>query len=322
MLLAVENLQTHFRTPEGLVRAVDDVSFHLAEGETLAIVGESGCGKSTVALSILRLIPPSFGAIAGSVRLRGADLLTLGDRAMRRVRGKEIGMIFQDPSSSLNPVLTVGYQIVEIVRLNGRYDGPVADDDAAELLDRVGIPEARQCLRMYPHQLSGGLQQRVVFALALAGNPKLLIADEPTSALDVTLQAQILELIGELKRTGISVLLITHDMGVVAEVADRVMVMYGGRKIEEAPVRDLFHTPRHPNTKALLAATPRIAASRRDVGEKSIDLNRADGNTACVYASRCSLATDLCRTRPPELEMKAPKHCAACHYALREAHAA
>ena len=260
-LLEVENLQTHFRTPDGINRAVDGVSFEVREGETLALVGESGCGKSVTALSILRLIPEPPGKIAGAIRLQGRDLLRLSDRAMRDIRGNDISMIFQEPMTSLNPVLTIGRQLGETLRLHHGISRKAAERRALEMLDLVGIPEPRRRLADYPHRLSGGMRQRVMIAIALACDPKLLIADEPTTALDVTIQAQILDLMKDLKRRmDAAIVLITHDLGVVAEVAERVMVMYAGRKVEEAPVRDLFRTPRHPYTQGLLGAVPKLGS--------------------------------------------------------------
>src|SRR6202021_254562 len=261
-LLEVQNLQAHFRTPEGINRAVDGISFHVDEGETLAIVGESGCGKSVTAMSLMRLIPEPPGKIAGSVRFQGTDLLQLSDREMRAIRGNDISMIFQDPMSSLNPVLTVGRQIGETLRIQQGLDKQAAEARAIELLTLVGIPESVRRVREYPHQLSGGMRQRVMIAMALACNPRLLIADEPTTALDVTIQAQILQLMRDLKtRMGSAIMLITHDLGVVAEMAERVVVMYAGRKVEEAPVNEIFARPMHPYTRGLLASVPKLGAS-------------------------------------------------------------
>src|ERR1700732_2864470 len=261
-LLEVRNLQTHFRTPEGINRAVDGVSFHVGEGETLAIVGESGCGKSVTAMSLMRLIPEPPGKIAGSVRFQGTDPLQLSEREMRAIRGNDISMIFQEPMTSLNPVLTVGRQIGETMRMHQGLNKQAAEARAIEMLTLVGIAEAKRRVREYPHQLSGGMRQRVMIAMALACNPKLLIADEPSTALDVTIQAQILDLMRDLKhRVGAAIILITHDLGVVAEVAERVMVMYAGRKVEEAPVAALFRAPRHPYTQGLLGAVPQLGSS-------------------------------------------------------------
>ncbi len=327
-LLEVENLQTHFRTPDGINRAVDGVSFHVGDAETLAVVGESGCGKSVTANSILRLVPEPPGKIAGSIRFQGRELLTLPERAMRAIRGNDIGMIFQEPMTSLNPVLTVARQLGETLRLHEGLDRKAAEARAVEMLDLVGIPEPRRRVRNYPHQLSGGMRQRVMIAIALACNPKLLIADEPTTALDVTIQAQILELMADLKRrTGAAIVLITHDLGVVAEFAQRVMVMYAGRKVEEAPVVELFRTPRHPYTQGLIGAVPKLGSSLTGEATRLAEIpgvvpslkQRIEG---CVFAGRCALATEVCRKVAPALEAKAPGHVAACHHAPKQALAA
>ncbi len=327
-LLEVENLQTHFRTPDGINRAVDGVSFEVREGETLALVGESGCGKSVTALSILRLIPEPPGKIAGAIRLQGRDLLRLSDRAMRDIRGNDISMIFQEPMTSLNPVLTIGRQLGETLRLHHGISRKAAERRALEMLDLVGIPEPRRRLADYPHRLSGGMRQRVMIAIALACDPKLLIADEPTTALDVTIQAQILDLMKDLKRRmDAAIVLITHDLGVVAEVAERVMVMYAGRKVEEAPVRELFRTPRHPYTQGLLGAVPKLGSSLGGAVARLAEIpglvpSLKQRIAGCVFAGRCAFATDLCRQVAPALEAKAPNHLAACHYAVKASVAA
>jgi peptide/nickel transport system ATP-binding protein len=324
-LLEVENLQTHFRTPEGVNRAVDGVSFEVKEGETLAIVGESGCGKSVTANSILRLIPEPPGKIAGAIRFQGRDLLKASEREMRDIRGNDISMIFQEPMTSLNPVLTIGRQLRETLRVHEGLDRKAADDRAEEMLNLVGIPEPRRRLSEYPHQLSGGMRQRVMIAIALACSPKLLIADEPTTALDVTIQAQILDLMRDLKRrVGAAIVLITHDLGVVAEVAERVMVMYAGRKVEEAPVADLFRSPRHPYAQGLLGAVPKLGSSLTGEETRLAEIpglvpSLKSRIAGCVFASRCPYATELCRELAPALAPKAPGHVAACHYARREA---
>jgi peptide/nickel transport system ATP-binding protein len=327
-LLEVENLQTHFRTPDGVNRAVDGVSFHVEEGETLAVVGESGCGKSVTANSILRLVPEPPGKIAGSIRFRGKDLLKLSEREMRSIRGNDISMIFQEPMTSLNPVLTVGRQLGETLRLHERLGRREADERAIEMLRLVGIPEAKRRIEEYPHQMSGGMRQRVMIAIALSCRPKLLLADEPTTALDVTIQAQILDLMKDLKtKIGAAIVLITHDLGIVAEVAERVMVMYAGRKVEEAPVAQLYRTPRHPYTQGLFGAVPKLGSSLSGTQSKLAEIpgvvpslkQRIEG---CVFAGRCAQATDLCRQAAPALELKAPGHLAACHYAPKEALAA
>jgi peptide/nickel transport system ATP-binding protein len=323
-LLEVDNLQTHFRTPDGVNRAVDGVTFHVEAGETLAIVGESGCGKSVTAMSILRLIPEPPGKIAGSVRFEGRDLLKCSDREMRDIRGNEISMIFQEPMTSLNPVLTVGRQIGETLRLHQGLSAKQAEAKAVEMLTLVGIPEPVRRVREYPHQLSGGMRQRVMIAIALACNPKLLIADEPTTALDVTIQAQILELMRDLKhRVGAAIVLITHDLGVVAEVAERVIVMYAGRKVEEAAVGPLFRDPKHPYTQGLLGSMPKLGSSLHGQETRLAEIpglvpSLKQKIPGCVFASRCPKATDFCVQVAPALEEKAPGHVAACHYAIKE----
>jgi peptide/nickel transport system ATP-binding protein len=323
-LLEVRNLQTHFRTPDGINRAVDGVSFDVEAGQTLAVVGESGCGKSVTAMSILRLIPEPPGKIAGSVTFQGRDLLGLTDAEMRKIRGDDIAMVFQEPMTSLNPVLTVGWQIAETIRLHQALDRKAADQRATEMLALVGIPEPARRMREYPHQLSGGMRQRVMIAIALACSPKLLIADEPTTALDVTIQAQILELMQDLKRrVGAAIMLITHDLGVVAEVAEHVIVMYAGRKVEEAPVRELFSRPKHPYTRGLLGAVPKLGSSLAGEMARLAEIpgvvpSLKQRLSGCVFAERCASVTDLCRSVAPGLELKAPRHSAACHYADRE----
>ncbi|WP_029004694.1 ABC transporter ATP-binding protein [Azorhizobium doebereinerae] len=325
-LLSVENLQVHFRTPDGVNRAVDGVSFEIGSGETLAIVGESGCGKSVTSMSILRLLPEPQAQFAGAIRFEGRDLLALPDREMRKIRGNAISVVFQEPMTSLNPVLTVGRQIGETLRLHQGLDARQAEARAVEMLSLVGIPEPERRVHAYPHQMSGGMRQRVMIAIALACSPRLLIADEPTTALDVTIQAQILDLMRDLKhRVGAAIMLITHDLGVVAEVADRVMVMYAGRKVEEAAVADLFRTPRHPYTRGLMGAVPRLGvrAQGRAPGRlaeipgmvPSLK-TRIDG---CVFAGRCPDAKDFCRLHAPALESKSPGHLAACHFAPKDA---
>jgi peptide/nickel transport system ATP-binding protein len=323
-LLEVENLQTHFRTPDGIVYAVDGVSFAVGRGETVAIVGESGSGKSVMANSILRLIPQPPGKIAGQVRFEGEDLLAVSESAMRGIRGNRISMVFQEPMTSLNPVLTIGGQIAEPLRLHQRLGRKEMAERAVEMLNLVGIAEPRRRAGEYPHQLSGGMRQRVMIAIALACNPQLLIADEPTTALDVTIQAQILDLMADLKRrVGAAIIIITHDLGVVAEIAERVIVMYAGRKVEEAKVVDLFRTPRHPYTQGLLAAVPRLGSS---LAGEAVRLAEIPGSVpslktrirGCVFASRCSQARDVCREVAPAIEEKAAGHFAACHFAPAE----
>ena len=320
-LLEVDGLVTYFYTRDGVVRAVDGVSFTVNPGETLAIVGESGCGKSVTALSILRLIPSPPGKIvAGSIRWRGRDLLGLDESQMRDLRGNEISMVFQEPMTSLNPVLTVSRQIGETLRQHQGLSHEEAEARTVELLRLVRIPEPERRLRQYPHELSGGMRQRVMIAMALACRPKLLIADEPTTALDVTIQAQILDLMRDLKaEIGSAILLITHDLGVVAETAQRVVVMYAGRKVEEAPVEALFAKPRHPYTKGLLASVPLLGASlgspggRRRLAEiPGVVPSLREEIVGCAFAPRCSYATEHCRVQSPPLVLRAPGHGAAC----------
>lgn len=299
-LLSVNNLVTHFPTRAGLVRAVDGVSFQIGLGELLGLVGESGCGKSITALSIMRLVAPPGRIVSGEVIFDGNDLLKLSDDKMRAIRGDDIAMIFQDPMTSLNPVYTVGEQIAEAVRLHRNESRAKAMESAIAAMDEVAIPDARRRVRDYPHQLSGGMRQRVMIAMALACDPKLLIADEPTTALDVTIQAQILELLDTLRRDrGLSVLLITHDLGVVAEVADRVAVMYTGRIVEESPVEEIFAHPRHPYTEGLLRSVPKL--TERDIAKRH-RLSTIEGTVpnpaalppGCHFAPRCEHRLPRC----------------------------
>jgi len=318
-VLEVEGLQTYFYTRGGLVKAVDGVSFALARGETLAIVGESGCGKSVTALSLMRLVAEPGRIVGGAVKLDGVDLMGLDEPAMRQIRGNRISMIFQEPMTSLNPVMTIGRQIGEALILHQDMSQKAALARAVDMLQLVGIPEPRQRVKEYPHQLSGGMRQRAMIAMALACNPKVLIADEPTSALDVTIQAQILELIAKLQRElGTAVILITHDLGVVAETAERVIVMYAGRKVEEAPVGELFARPLHPYTRGLMSSIPRLALMRREAAP--VRLQEIPGIVpalsnlppGCIFAPRCALADDTCRGRYPAYTQRGPGHWAAC----------
>src|SRR6478672_7169465 len=261
-LLEVDDLRTFFKTRAGEVHAVDGVSFSVERGKTLGIVGESGCGKSVTALSIMGLLPPSGRTVSGSIRFEGRELTTMSQRELEDVRGRQIAMIFQDPMTSLNPTLTIGLQIMETMQRHLDFSRDEARKRAIELLEEVHIPNARQRLDDYPHRYSGGMRQRVMIAIALSCKPRLLIADEPTTALDVTIQAQILDLMKDLKsKVGAAIVLITHDLGIVAEVAERVMVMYAGRKVEEAPVAQLFRSPRHPYTQGLFGAVPKLGSS-------------------------------------------------------------
>ncbi len=299
-LLDVRDLHTHFPTRAGLVRAVDGVSFHLDRGELLGLVGESGCGKSITALSIMRLIAPPGKIVSGDIRFNGRDLLALPDAEMRRIRGDDIAMIFQDPMTSLNPVYTVGEQIAEALRLHRKLSRKAAREAAIDAMREVAIPDPARRADDYPHQLSGGMRQRVMIAMALACDPKLLIADEPTTALDVTIQAQILELLNELRTTReLAVLLITHDLGVVAEVADRVAVMYTGRIVEESPVSELFARPKHPYTEGLLRSVPKLTAD--DVAAKTrldtiegVVPNPTQLPPGCHFAPRCPYRMPRC----------------------------
>ena len=321
-LLSVEDLRTHFFTRDGVVRAVDGVSFTVAGGETLAIVGESGCGKSVTSLSILRLIAsPPGRTVGGRVVFEGRDLLRLSAREMRRIRGDAISMIFQEPMTSLNPVLTVGRQVAEVLTLHRGLSREDAERKALEMLRLVHIPEAERRIGQYPHELSGGMRQRVMIAMALACEPRLLIADEPTTALDVTIQAQILDLMRELKtRTGAAIVLITHDLGVVAEMAQRVVVMYAGRKVEEAQAGDLFARPRHPYTRGLLDSMPKLDArgeSRRLAEIPGTVPSLMEPIPGCTFAPRCPYAAERCRREFPPLEEKAPGHWAACWFSER-----
>jgi peptide/nickel transport system ATP-binding protein len=314
-ILEVRDLRTQFNTLDGVVRAVDGVSFDLARGETLGIVGESGCGKSVTALSILRLIPPETGRIAsGSIKFEGEELTTLGEEAMKRLRGHRISMIFQEPMTSLNPVLTVGTQIAENVVRHLGVSKKAARERAREMLDLVRIADSRRRLDEYPHQLSGGMRQRVMIAMALSCDPQVLIADEPTTALDVTIQAQILDLMLDLKeKTGTAIVLITHDLGVVAETTQRVVVMYAGRKVEEAPVEALFDNPLHPYTRGLMAAIPRLdtdAARLQEIPGMVPLLTRPI--VGCAFAARCPLATERCRTEAPPMVDVGGGHTALC----------
>jgi peptide/nickel transport system ATP-binding protein len=323
----IKGLQTYLFTRSGIVKAVDDVSFSLRRGETLAIVGESGCGKSMTALSIMRLVPnPPGKIVGGTITLEGRDLLQLDEAEMRDIRGNDISMIFQEPMTSLNPVLTIGHQIAEALRLHQDLSKRAAAEKAVEMLRLVKIPEASQRAREYPHQLSGGMRQRAMIAMALACNPRVLIADEPTTALDVTIQAQILDLILELqKQLGTAVILITHNLGVVAETAQRVIVMYAGRKVEEAEVDALFAEPLHPYTHGLLASIPRLEIM---AGRNSASVGRlqeipgmvpALNNLppGCTFAPRCAFADDRCRAQFPPYEQLRPGHWAACWHSER-----
>jgi peptide/nickel transport system ATP-binding protein len=315
-LLDVQDLSTRFETARGPVAAVDRLSFTVDAGETVAIVGESGSGKSVTAMSIMRLLATPPAHHSGQVLLDGTDLLALPDAAMRRVRGERIGMIFQEPMTALNPVLKVGFQVAEGLRLHRAMGRRAARDEAVRLLAEVGIPAPERRAGEYPHQLSGGMRQRVMIAMALACDPALLIADEPTTALDVTVQAQILDLVRDQRtRRGTAVILITHDLGVVADLADRVVILYAGRKVEEGTVRQIFESPRHPYTRGLLGATPRLGATggkQRLVeiaGTVPILREPAQG---CSFAPRCPAAIEPCGNSRPDLRCGGDRHLVAC----------
>jgi peptide/nickel transport system ATP-binding protein len=327
VLLDVEALRTYFFLRGGILKAVDGVSFQLRPHETLAIVGESGCGKSMTALSLMRLIPDPPGKIVGgAVKLNGRDLLALHETEMRRVRGKDVSMIFQEPMTSLNPVMTIGNQIAEALLLHEGLSRREALRRAVDILRLVRIPEPEQRLKQYPHELSGGMRQRVMIAMALACNPKVLIADEPTTALDVTIQAQILDIILDLqKKLGTALILITHDLGVVAETAQRVIVMYAGKKVEEAPVGTLFAQPLHPYTHGLMASIPRLDLMRGAGDSTKQRLQEIKGIVppltnlppGCAFAPRCPFADERCRREAPAYEEKHPAHWAACWHSDR-----
>ncbi len=315
-LLSVRDLEVRFSTRKSTIYAVNRISFDLEPGETLGIVGESGCGKSVSALAMLGILPKAGRVVGGNVAFQDVDLLKLPDQKLRRIRGKDIAMIFQDPMTSLNPVLTVGRQITETLEKHLDMDKDVARKEAAELLGRVGIPEAADRLRDYPHQFSGGMRQRVMIAMAISCRPKLLIADEPTTALDVTIQAQILEVLKQLTaEENMALILITHDLGVVAGICERTNVMYAGKFVETAPTTELFAKPRHPYTLGLLKSVPRLDAARKErlepIAGSPRDLRSLP--PGCSFAPRCLYATDRSRAETPELhEIDSPDHLVAC----------
>jgi oligopeptide/dipeptide ABC transporter ATP-binding protein len=315
-LLEVSELRTTFRTAAGLVRAVDGVSWDIKEGETVALVGESGCGKSVSALSVMRLIAPPTGRIeSGRILFQGRDLLAISEQEMEHVRGREIGMVFQEPMTSLNPVLTIGRQLTEGLEIHLKMGPEASKRRAIELLGLVGIPDAERRLSQYPHQFSGGMRQRMMIAMAIACEPKLILADEPTTALDVTIQAQILELMQSLsKRLGLAMLIITHNLGVVARYADRVNVMYAGKIIERASAAELYAHPRHPYTLGLLRSVPRLDEAIRDrlvpIEGQPPDLTRLP--TGCSFTPRCAFKVARCEAESPPLEPVGAAHLAAC----------
>lgn len=320
-LLDVQGLEVHFRTTKGTVKAVDDLSFSIDDGQTMAIVGESGCGKSTTALAVLRLIPDPPGRIVGGrICFSDTDLLTLDDKEIRSIRGNQVSMIFQDPMMALNPVYRIGDQIAEGLQLHRGLSKKDALARAVELLQLVGIPVPEERIRQYPHNLSGGMRQRAMIAMALSCNPKLLIADEPTTAVDVTVQAQILDLLQDLqKQLGMAMLLITHDLGVVAEIAKRVVVMYAGRKVEEGPVDEVFRAPKHPYTEGLLASARLIGDEERLLREIPGTVpSPFDMPKGCSFAPRCGKVIDRCHEMPPALGPLSKERAVACFVAHGE----
>ena len=314
-LLEVKNLSTYFFTPEGVVKAVNDITYDLEEGEILGLVGESGCGKSVSALSLMRLISQPGRNVAGEVMFNGTDLLSKTETEMRSIRGKDMAMIFQEPMTSLNPVLTIGLQLTESIMLHLGLDKDAATERAGELLLTVGIPEGNNRLDDYPHQFSGGMRQRVMIAMALSCEPKMLIADEPTTALDVTIQAQILELVQRLcKDNGVAVLVITHNLGVVARYADRVNVMYAGKIVERGTAQDIYHNPKHPYTIGLLASVPRLDEAIKATLEpiEGLPPDLIELPIGCSFRARCKFAIDKCATEVPPLVQVGEGHTAAC----------
>ncbi|WP_035100390.1 ABC transporter ATP-binding protein [Aneurinibacillus terranovensis] len=319
-LLSINGLKTHFFTSEGVVRSVDGVDLTIRRGETLGVVGESGCGKSVTALSVMRLIPSPGRIVEGAIIFKNSDLAKVPEKEMRDIRGNEIAMIFQDPMTSLNPVYTIGMQIAETIRLHKGFDKKKGIQRAVELLRQVGIPRAEQIVDEYPHRLSGGMRQRVMIAMAMACDPKLLIADEPTTALDVTIQAQILDLMRALKKEhGTSILMITHDLGVVAEMCDRVVVMYGGKVVEQADVETLFEHPAHPYTRGLLQSIPSLEEEKEWLdsipGNVPIPSEMPEG---CKFAPRCPHAMDRCHIEEPPLYELAGGQKSRCFLAAGE----
>jgi len=314
-VLSIRNLRTYFHTDDGLAKAVDGVSFELKEGETLGIVGESGCGKSVTALSILRLLPDGVGVIeGGEILFEGRDIVKVSDKEIRSIRGNKISMIFQEPMTSLNPAYTCGNQVVEVLKTHRDISSADAKTKAIEILKSVGIPSPEQRFKEYPHQLSGGLRQRVMIAIALACEPKILIADEPTTALDVTVQAQILELIKSLQaKLNMSVILITHDLGVVAETCDRVIVMYASKIVEEGLVAEVFNEPKHPYTLALMESIPKLNEKRERLYtiEGSVP-SSLEYNAGCHFANRCKYADEKCVSEEPTLTKLSETHTVSC----------
>ena len=315
-ILSVRNLKTYFYTEDGVVKAVDGVDFDVYQGETLGIVGESGCGKSVTSLSILRLLDEKGKIVDGSIIMEGKELLKLSEEKMRSIRGNDIAMIFQEPMVALNPVFTVGDQITEAIVLHQKTDEATAKKMAVDLLRKVGIPEPEKRVDEYPHELSGGMRQRAMIAMALSCKPKILIADEPTTSLDVTIQAQIMELMKELqKEYGMAIILITHDMGVIAENSDRVVVMYAGKVVEYAEVKTLFNDPKHPYTWGLLHAIPRLDIEQQKLYNiPGVVPNPLKFPKGCKFNPRCEFAEEICRREEPELKQIEENHSVRCHF--------
>ena len=317
-ILEVKSLRTYFHVKEGVVKAVDGLSYYVRKGECVGLVGESACGKSVSAMSLLRLIPYPPGVIeGGEILFKGEDLLQATEARMREIRGNRIAMVFQEPTTSLNPVLTIGRQITESLELHRKMDKEAARKEAIRLLELVGIPDASRRIKDYPHQYSGGMQQRIMIAMALSCDPELLIADEPTTSLDVTVQAQVLEVLANLRQTlGTSVLIITHNLGVVARYVDRVNVMYAGNLVETGPTEAIYSEPKHPYTIGLLASVPRLDSEKKTVPKviKGLPPNMAHLPPGCAFAPRCDYAMEQCRKEKPQLEQVGEEHLRACFY--------
>jgi oligopeptide transport system ATP-binding protein len=323
-ILEVRNLKTYFYTKEGVVKAVDGLTYHVRKGECVGLVGESACGKSVSAMSILRLIPYPPGVIeGGEIVFKGEDLLKATEERMREIRGNRIAMVFQEPTTSLNPVLTIGRQISESLELHRGLDKVEARKESVRLLDLVGIPDAGQRIKEYPHQFSGGMQQRIMIAMALSCDPELLIADEPTTSLDVTVQAQVLEVLDKLREEfGSAVIIITHNLGIVARYVDRVNVMYAGNLVETGPTRTIYADPKHPYTLGLLASVPRLDSQHKEVPKviRGLPPNLAHLPPGCAFAPRCDYAMDCCKEEKPQLEQVGEDHLRACFYDASKLH--
>jgi peptide/nickel transport system ATP-binding protein len=313
-ILTIQDLRTYFFTEAGVVKALDGVSLNVLKGETHGLVGESGSGKTVTALSTLRIVPRPGRIVGGKILFDGKDILSLQEKEMRKMRGKEMAIVFQDPMSSLNPLYTINSQISEVIRLHKGVSKQEAHDSAQRLLELVGIPEAEKRLRAYPHELSGGMKQRIAIARALSCEPSLLFADEPTTNLDVTIQAQVLELMKSLKeKFNMTMVMITHDMGIIAEMTQRVTVLYAGQFFESAETHDLFHSPKHPYTEALLKAVPRLDRRKVLLSVPGNIPNLIEPPTGCRFHPRCPYAIDICKEKVPDAEQVSPNHTVACH---------